>query len=128
MTLYSIIQYLSASYLYYKLTTLTDNQYLYVDIPCLILSFLMNFGKSLDSLTKDQPIMFLLSFQVLGSVFLNIFIVVIFQILALVILTQQSFFVEAKDLYKDSLEALEDDEKATYENNVRKIEKILKKL
>lgn len=116
MTLYSIIQYSSVAYLYYKATILTDNQYLYVDIPVLILSFLMNFGKSSNVLTKDKPVMGLLSFQVLGSVFLSIIIVLVFQIAAIIILVNQPFYIQSTDLYTS--DELDDSETATYENDV----------
>lgn len=81
MALYSMIQFTSASFLYWFLGNLTNNQFLIFDlITVMPLAVFMSMAKPCEDLSRDQPPSELISLRVLLSVTLQAFLQIGFQI------------------------------------------------
>ncbi|TMS10115.1 putative cation-transporting ATPase 13A3 [Larimichthys crocea] len=91
MALYSIIQYLSVTLLYSILSNLGDFQFLFIDIAIiLIIAFTMSLNPSWKELVRRRPPSSLISGPLLCSVLTQILTCLVFQVLAFLLVRQQS--------------------------------------
>ena len=117
MTLYSMIQFLCVSILYMFNANMSIEQYIYADVLLVIpLAFTMNLSKPAKELSIKSPIYKLLSFEVLFSVIGQICIVFIFQIIGIMVLLKQNWYISNSTL--NSMETLAIGGSSSYENNV----------
>ncbi|XP_018404242.1 PREDICTED: probable cation-transporting ATPase 13A3 [Cyphomyrmex costatus] len=95
MIAYSLTQFLSVIILYSIDSNLTDLQFLFIDI-FLIINFAFLFGKThacKDKLSKTTPMTSLLSFTVLLSLIIHMFVMIVFQATAYHAVRQFSWFI-----------------------------------
>ncbi|XP_076000643.1 polyamine-transporting ATPase 13A3-like [Genypterus blacodes] len=93
MALYSIIQYLSVTLLYSILSNLGDFQFLFIDIAIiLIIAFTMSLNPAWKDLVWRRPPSSLISGPLLCSVLTQIMTCLIFQVLAFLLVRQQSWY------------------------------------
>lgn len=93
MALYSIIQYLSVTLLYSILSNLGDFQFLFIDIAIiLIIAFTMSLNPSWKELVWRRPPSSLISGPLLCSVLTQILTCLVFQVLAFLLVRQQSWY------------------------------------
>ncbi|XP_040910771.1 probable cation-transporting ATPase 13A3 isoform X2 [Toxotes jaculatrix] len=93
MALYSIIQYLSVTLLYSILSNLGDFQFLFIDIAIiLIIAFTMSLNPAWKELVWRRPPSSLISGPLLFSVLTQILTCLVFQVLAFLLVRQQSWY------------------------------------
>uniref|UniRef100_A0A665U5W6 Polyamine-transporting ATPase 13A3 n=1 Tax=Echeneis naucrates TaxID=173247 RepID=A0A665U5W6_ECHNA len=93
MALYSIIQYLSVTLLYSILSNLGDFQFLFIDIAIiLIIAFTMSLNPAWKELVRRCPPSSLISGPLLFSVLTQILTCLVFQVLAFLLVQQQSWY------------------------------------
>ncbi|KAK5859455.1 hypothetical protein PBY51_021010 [Eleginops maclovinus] len=93
MALYSIIQYLSVTLLYSILSNLGDFQFLFIDIAIiLIIAFTMSLNPAWKELVWRRPPSSLISGPLLFSVLTQIITCLLFQVLAFLLVRQQSWY------------------------------------
>ncbi|XP_040000025.1 probable cation-transporting ATPase 13A3 [Xiphias gladius] len=93
MALYSIIQYLSVTLLYSILSNLGDFQFLFIDLAIiLIIAFTMSLNPAWKELVWRRPPSSLISGPLLCSVLTQILTCLVFQVLAFVLVRQQSWY------------------------------------
>ncbi|XP_069568613.1 polyamine-transporting ATPase 13A3-like isoform X2 [Brachyistius frenatus] len=93
MALYSIIQYLSVTLLYSILSNLGDFQFLFIDIAIiLIIAFTMSLNPAWKELVWRRPPSSLISGPLLCSVLTQILTCLVFQVLAFLLVQQQSWY------------------------------------
>ncbi|XP_068196725.1 polyamine-transporting ATPase 13A3-like [Antennarius striatus] len=93
MALYSIIQYLSVILLYSILSNLGDFQFLFIDMAIiLIIAFTMSLNPAWKELSRRRPPSSLISGPLLCSVLTQILTCLGFQVLAFVLVRQQSWY------------------------------------
>ncbi|XP_029309994.1 probable cation-transporting ATPase 13A3 isoform X2 [Cottoperca gobio] len=93
MALYSIIQYLSVTLLYSILSNLGDFQFLFIDIAIiLIIAFTMSLNPAWKELVWRRPPSSLISGPLLCSVLTQIVTCLLFQVLAFLLVRQQSWY------------------------------------
>uniref|UniRef100_H3CQX4 ATPase 13A3 n=1 Tax=Tetraodon nigroviridis TaxID=99883 RepID=H3CQX4_TETNG len=93
MALYSIIQYISVTLLYWILSNLGDFQFLFIDIAIiLIIAFTMSLNPAWEELVWRRPPSSLVSGPLLCSVLTQILTCLGFQVLAFVWVQQQSWY------------------------------------
>ncbi|XP_049454946.1 polyamine-transporting ATPase 13A3-like isoform X1 [Epinephelus fuscoguttatus] len=93
MALYSIIQYLSVTLLYWILSNLGDFQFLFIDIAIiLIIAFTMSLNPAWKELVWRRPPSSLISGPLLWSVLTQILTCLVFQVLAFLLVRQQSWY------------------------------------
>ncbi|GAA6222587.1 probable cation-transporting ATPase 13A3 isoform X1 [Lates japonicus] len=93
MALYSIIQYLSVTLLYSILSNLGDFQFLFIDIAIiLIIAFTMSLNPAWKDLVWRRPPSSLISGPLLCSVLTQILTCLVFQVLAFLLVRQQSWY------------------------------------
>uniref|UniRef100_A0AAQ4Q6W2 Polyamine-transporting ATPase 13A3 n=1 Tax=Gasterosteus aculeatus aculeatus TaxID=481459 RepID=A0AAQ4Q6W2_GASAC len=93
MALYSIIQYLSVTLLYSILSNLGDFQFLFIDIAIiLIIAFTMSLNPAWKELVRQRPPSSLISGRLLCSVLTQIVTCLVFQVLAFLLVRQQSWY------------------------------------
>ncbi|KAG7227155.1 hypothetical protein INR49_013953 [Caranx melampygus] len=93
MALYSIIQYLSVTLLYSILSNLGDFQFLFIDIAIiLIIAFTMSLNPAWKELVWRRPPSSLISGPLLCSVLTQILTCLGFQVLAFLLVRQQSWY------------------------------------
>ncbi|XP_068427456.1 polyamine-transporting ATPase 13A3-like isoform X2 [Clinocottus analis] len=93
MALYSIIQYLSVTLLYSILSNLGDFQFLFIDIAIiLIIAFTMSLNPAWKELVWHRPPSSLISGRLLCSVLSQILTCLVFQVLAFLLVRQQSWY------------------------------------
>ncbi|XP_059200492.1 polyamine-transporting ATPase 13A3-like isoform X1 [Centropristis striata] len=93
MALYSIIQYLSVTLLYSILSNLGDFQFLFIDIAIiLIIAFTMSLNPAWKELVWRRPPSSLISGPLLFSVLTQILTCLTFQVLAFLLVRQQSWY------------------------------------
>ncbi|KAM4551196.1 polyamine-transporting ATPase 13A3-like isoform 1-T1 [Odontesthes bonariensis] len=93
MALYSIIQYISVVLLYWILSNLGDFQFLFIDIAIiLIIAFTMSLNPSWKELVWRRPPSSLISGPLLFSVLTQILTCLVFQVLAFLLVQQQSWY------------------------------------
>uniref|UniRef100_A0A3B4U992 Polyamine-transporting ATPase 13A3 n=1 Tax=Seriola dumerili TaxID=41447 RepID=A0A3B4U992_SERDU len=93
MALYSIIQYLSVTLLYSILSNLGDFQFLFIDIAIiLIIAFTMSLNPAWKELVWRRPPSSLISGPLLCSVLTQILTCLVFQVLAFLLVRQQSWY------------------------------------
>ncbi|XP_067329962.1 polyamine-transporting ATPase 13A3-like isoform X1 [Channa argus] len=93
MALYSIIQYLSVTLLYSILSNLGDFQFLFIDVAIiLIIVFTMSLNPAWKELVPCRPPSSLISGPLLCSVMTQILNCVVFQVLAFLLVRQQSWY------------------------------------
>ncbi|KAM9349952.1 polyamine-transporting ATPase 13A3-like [Symphorus nematophorus] len=93
MALYSIIQYLSVTLLYSILSNLGDFQFLFIDIAIiLIIAFTMSLNPAWKELVWRRPPSSLISGPLLCSVLTQILTSLVFQVLAFLLVRQQSWY------------------------------------
>uniref|UniRef100_A0A8C2XDC3 Polyamine-transporting ATPase 13A3 n=1 Tax=Cyclopterus lumpus TaxID=8103 RepID=A0A8C2XDC3_CYCLU len=93
MALYSIIQYLSVTLLYSILSNLGDFQFLFIDIAIiLIIAFTMSLNPAWKELVWHRPPSSLISGRLLCSVLTQILTCLVFQVLAFLLVRQQSWY------------------------------------
>ncbi|KAM4605087.1 polyamine-transporting ATPase 13A3-like isoform 2-T2 [Polymixia lowei] len=93
MALYSIIQYLSVTLLYSLLSNLGDFQFLFIDIAIiLIIAFTMSLNPAWKELVCRRPPSSLISGPLLFSVLTQILTCMTFQVLAFLLVRQQSWY------------------------------------
>ncbi|KAM9844901.1 polyamine-transporting ATPase 13A3-like [Aulostomus maculatus] len=93
MALYSIIQYLSVTLLYSILSNLGDFQFLFIDIAIiLIIAFTMSLNPGWKKLVCCSPPSSLISGPLLCSVLTQILTCMIFQVLAFLLVREQSWY------------------------------------
>jgi len=84
MALYSMIQFTSATILYSQMVSLTDWQFMYVDILIIFpMAITMGWTKAASGLSKQQPLNTLICWTVLSSLIGQVIIVIAFQVLLL---------------------------------------------
>ncbi|XP_028284295.1 probable cation-transporting ATPase 13A3 isoform X2 [Parambassis ranga] len=93
MALYSIIQYLSVTLLYSILSNLGDFQFLFIDVAIiLIIAFTMSLNPAWKELVWRRPPSSLISGPLLCSVLTQILTCLVFQVLAFLLVRQQSWY------------------------------------
>ncbi|XP_056277596.1 polyamine-transporting ATPase 13A3-like isoform X5 [Pseudoliparis swirei] len=93
MALYSVIQYLSVTLLYSILSNLGDFQFLFIDIAIiLIIAFTMSLNPAWKELVWRRPPSSLISGRLLCSVLTQILTCLVFQVLAFLLVRQQSWY------------------------------------
>ncbi|KAI3375135.1 hypothetical protein L3Q82_021654 [Scortum barcoo] len=93
MALYSIIQYLSVTLLYSILSNLGDFQFLFIDIAIiLVIAFTMSLNPAWKELVWHRPPSSLISGPLLCSVLTQILTCLVFQVLAFLLVRQQSWY------------------------------------
>nr|XP_046263347.1 polyamine-transporting ATPase 13A3-like isoform X2 [Scatophagus argus] len=93
MALYSIIQYLSVILLYSILSNLGDFQFLFIDIVIiLVIVFTMSLNSAWKELVRHRPPSSLISGPLLCSVLTQILTCLVFQVLAFLLVRQQSWY------------------------------------
>mmetsp|Transcript_6716 Transcript_6716/g.11955 ORF Transcript_6716/g.11955 Transcript_6716/m.11955 type:complete len:1093 (+) Transcript_6716:3955-7233(+) len=93
MALYSMIQFVTVVTLYWFAVNLTDSQFLIIDLFTILpLAMFMSYTGPHTVLAKRKPIGELISPTVLSSVIGQTGLVMIFQIVGLLVLTDQSFY------------------------------------
>ncbi|XP_029931179.1 probable cation-transporting ATPase 13A3 isoform X2 [Myripristis murdjan] len=93
MALYSIIQYLSVTLLYSILSNLGDFQFLFIDIAIiLIIAFTMSLNSAWKELVWRRPPSSLISGPLLFSVLSQMLTSLVFQVLAFLLVQQQSWY------------------------------------
>ncbi|XP_062868539.1 polyamine-transporting ATPase 13A3 isoform X2 [Trichomycterus rosablanca] len=93
MALYSIIQYISVTLLYYILSNLGDFQFLFIDIAIiLVIVFTMSLNPAWNELVPRRPPSGLISGPLLFSVLTQILICLGFQTLAFLMVHNQSWY------------------------------------
>ncbi|XP_031416083.1 polyamine-transporting ATPase 13A3-like isoform X2 [Clupea harengus] len=93
MALYSIIQYLSVTLLYFILSNLGDFQFLFIDVVIiLIIAFTMSLNPAWKELVAQRPPSSLMSGPLLFSVLTQIMVCLSFQALAFVWVQHQSWY------------------------------------
>ncbi|KAM7379060.1 hypothetical protein PAMP_004634 [Pampus punctatissimus] len=93
MALYSIIQYLSVTLLYSILSNLGDFQFLFIDLTIiLIIAFTMSLNPAWKELVSQRPPSSLISGPLLCSVLTQILTCMVFQVLAFLLVRQQSWY------------------------------------
>ncbi|KAM8850920.1 polyamine-transporting ATPase 13A3-like isoform 4-T4 [Spinachia spinachia] len=93
MALYSIIQYLSVTLLYSILSNLGDFQFLFIDVAIiLIIAFTMSLNPAWKELVRQRPPSSLISGRLLCSVLTQIVTCLVFQVLAFLLVRQQSWY------------------------------------
>ncbi|XP_070701334.1 polyamine-transporting ATPase 13A3-like [Pempheris klunzingeri] len=93
MALYSIIQYLSVTLLYSILSNLGDFQFLFIDIAIiLVIAFTMSLNPAWKELVRRRPPSGLISGPLLCSVLTQILTCLVFQVLAFLLVRQQSWY------------------------------------
>uniref|UniRef100_A0A7N6ADY4 Polyamine-transporting ATPase 13A2 n=1 Tax=Anabas testudineus TaxID=64144 RepID=A0A7N6ADY4_ANATE len=93
MALYSIIQYLSVTLLYSILSNLGDFQFLFIDVAIiLIIVFTMSLNPAWKELVWRRPPSSLISGPLLCSVLTQILTCLAFQVLAFLLVRQQSWY------------------------------------
>ncbi|KAM6948677.1 polyamine-transporting ATPase 13A3-like [Aplochiton taeniatus] len=93
MALYSIIQYISVTLLYYILSNLGDFQFLFIDVAIiLIIAFTMSLNPAWKELVSQRPPSSLISGPLLFSVLTQILTCLAFQVLAFLWVRQQSWY------------------------------------
>ncbi|XP_076600171.1 polyamine-transporting ATPase 13A3-like [Chaetodon auriga] len=93
MALYSIIQYLTVTLLYSILSNLGDFQFLFIDlIIILIIAFTMSLNPAWKELVLRRPPSSLISGPLLCSVLTQILTCLAFQVLAFLLVQQQSWY------------------------------------
>uniref|UniRef100_A0A3Q3IU56 Polyamine-transporting ATPase 13A3 n=1 Tax=Monopterus albus TaxID=43700 RepID=A0A3Q3IU56_MONAL len=93
MALYSIIQYLSVTLLYSILSNLGDFQFLFIDMAIiLVIVFTMSLNPAWKELVCRRPPSGLISGPLLCSVLTQILICMLFQVLAFLLVQQQSWY------------------------------------
>uniref|UniRef100_H2RPP3 Polyamine-transporting ATPase 13A3 n=1 Tax=Takifugu rubripes TaxID=31033 RepID=H2RPP3_TAKRU len=93
MALYSIIQYISVTLLYWVSTNLGDFQFLFIDMAIiLIIAFTMSLNPAWEELVWRRPPSSLISGPLLCSVLTQIIACLGFQVLAFLLVQQQSWY------------------------------------
>uniref|UniRef100_A0A3B4Z1I1 Polyamine-transporting ATPase 13A3 n=1 Tax=Stegastes partitus TaxID=144197 RepID=A0A3B4Z1I1_9TELE len=93
MALYSIIQYLSVTLLYSVLSNLGDFQFLFIDIAIILINvFTMSLNPAWKELVLRRPPSSLISGPLLFSVLTQILTCLVFQVLAFLLVQQQSWY------------------------------------
>uniref|UniRef100_A0AAR2IZ58 Polyamine-transporting ATPase 13A3 n=1 Tax=Pygocentrus nattereri TaxID=42514 RepID=A0AAR2IZ58_PYGNA len=93
MALYSIIQYISVTLLYYILSNLGDFQFLFIDIAIILLIvFTMSLNSAWNELVSRRPPSGLISGPLLFSVMTQILICLAFQTFAFLLVRQKSWY------------------------------------
>ncbi|XP_047446423.1 polyamine-transporting ATPase 13A3-like isoform X2 [Mugil cephalus] len=93
MALYSIIQYTTVILLYWILSNLGDFQFLFIDIAIiLIIAFTMSLNPAWKELVWRRPPSSLISAPLLFSVLAQILTCLVFQVLAFLLVQQQSWY------------------------------------
>uniref|UniRef100_I3JWX3 Polyamine-transporting ATPase 13A3 n=1 Tax=Oreochromis niloticus TaxID=8128 RepID=I3JWX3_ORENI len=93
MALYSIIQFISVILLYSVLSNLGDFQFLFIDlIIILTIAFTMSLNPAWKELVWRRPPSSLISGQLLCSVLTQILTCLVFQVLAFLLVRQQSWY------------------------------------
>eukprot|EP00066_Takifugu_rubripes_P025642 XP_011614908.1 PREDICTED: probable cation-transporting ATPase 13A3 isoform X1 [Takifugu rubripes] len=93
MALYSIIQYISVTLLYWILSNLGDFQFLFIDMAIiLIIAFTMSLNPAWEELVWRRPPSSLISGPLLCSVLTQILACLGFQVLAFLLVQQQSWY------------------------------------
>uniref|UniRef100_A0A3P9BAR9 Polyamine-transporting ATPase 13A3 n=1 Tax=Maylandia zebra TaxID=106582 RepID=A0A3P9BAR9_9CICH len=93
MALYSIIQFISVILLYSVLSNLGDFQFLFIDlIIILTIAFTMSLNPAWKELVWRRPPSSLISGQLLFSVLTQILTCLVFQVLAFLLVRQQSWY------------------------------------
>ncbi|TNM97962.1 hypothetical protein fugu_014208 [Takifugu bimaculatus] len=93
MALYSIIQYISVTLLYWILSNLGDFQFLFIDMAIiLIIAFTMSLNPAWEELVWRRPPSSLISGPLLCSVLTQIIACLGFQVLAFLLVQQQSWY------------------------------------
>ncbi|XP_041804878.1 probable cation-transporting ATPase 13A3 [Chelmon rostratus] len=93
MALYSIIQYLSVTLLYSILSNLGDFQFLFIDIAIILITvFTMSLNPAWKELVWRRPPSSLISGPLLCSVLTQILTSLAFQVLAFLLVRQQSWY------------------------------------
>lgn len=96
MAIYSFFQFITVMSLYSLNANLSDSQFLYVDMFVIIpVVLLMGGTEANDELVKERPNSQLFSFPVFASVFGQLLIGIVFQLLALFDLRSQSWYLPA---------------------------------
>ncbi|PIK40155.1 putative cation-transporting ATPase 13A3 [Apostichopus japonicus] len=93
MALYSVIQFVSVVILYWINSNLGDLQFLYVDLVITTtVAILMGHNGAYPYMAKQRPPGSLFSFPILLSILIQVFLVVVFQVLAYMSLHYQPWF------------------------------------
>ncbi|XP_053210773.1 polyamine-transporting ATPase 13A3-like isoform X2 [Panonychus citri] len=94
MACYSLAQFISVIILYAYHSNLSDMEYLYIDLFLISLFFVL-FGRteSFTELSKNPPPSSLVGIVPLASLFLQIVIIIIFQMTAVVVLWAQPWYI-----------------------------------
>uniref|UniRef100_A0A3Q2VC59 Polyamine-transporting ATPase 13A3 n=1 Tax=Haplochromis burtoni TaxID=8153 RepID=A0A3Q2VC59_HAPBU len=93
MALYSIIQFISVILLYSVLSNLGDFQFLFIDLIIIItIAFTMSLNPAWKELVWRRPPSSLISGQLLCSVLTQILTCLVFQVLAFLLVRQQSWY------------------------------------
>lgn len=93
MALYSIIQFVSVLILYTAYANLSDAQFLYIDLfTVTVVAIFMGYTGPSQELVPEKPLGNLLGAATMFSVFSQIFIVILFQVIAYFYLLQQLWF------------------------------------
>ncbi|XP_041848724.1 probable cation-transporting ATPase 13A3 isoform X2 [Melanotaenia boesemani] len=93
MALYSIIQYISVTLLYWILSNLGDFQFLFIDVVIiLIIAFTMSLNPAWKELVWRRPPSSLISGPLLCSVLAQILTCLVFQVLAFLLVQKQSWY------------------------------------
>ncbi|CAL8346192.1 unnamed protein product [Merluccius merluccius] len=93
MALYSIIQYVSVTLLYSILSNLGDFQFLFIDIAIILLiAFTMSLNPAWRDLVSQRPPSGLISAPLLFSVLTQILTCLSFQVLAFLLVRQQTWY------------------------------------
>ncbi|GAB6027041.1 hypothetical protein CHUAL_013769 [Chamberlinius hualienensis] len=94
MALYSIIQFISVLILYTHYNNLSDTQFLLIDLViATMVAVSMGYTAAYDKLTTDTPHGTLLGPSILTSIFLQIIFAAIFQVLMILYLKKQTWYV-----------------------------------
>ncbi|XP_035276744.1 probable cation-transporting ATPase 13A3 isoform X4 [Anguilla anguilla] len=95
MALYSIIQYISIILLYSFSSNLGDFQFLFIDVAIiLVMVFTMSLNQACKQLVAQRPPLGLISRPLLSSVLLQILVCLGFQVLAFLLVKEQSWYEE----------------------------------
>lgn len=93
MALYSLIQYLSVTLLYSIPSNLGDFQFLFIDIAIiLVIAFTMSLNPAWEQLVSQRPPSSLISGPLLLSVLTQILTCLLFQLLAFLLVREQSWY------------------------------------
>ncbi|KAL4480550.1 hypothetical protein ABPG72_022305 [Tetrahymena utriculariae] len=108
MALYSLIQCTTTTILYVCNSIPSDMQFLYWDLFIILpLAFMLGLTKASDQLTHKTPTANLISHEVITSVVGQTSIQIIFQIIAVMVLKGQDWYIDSVDMYdKSEIESL----------------------